>query len=299
MEGTDEVISMRGKIIVIIREDSVDWDAFIWSNPNRVVYGPVSSRRLGASLGINLFPGKKICSFGCIYCDCGPTVSGWKLGSSWNWVKKEQIIGEINRGLHEVRAKGIRPDYITFSGNGEPTLHPEFLEIVEEVARMRDELFAGVPLAIFTNGVHLNDEKVQKALYHFDVRIVKLDAADDDKIRFIDRPSPPFSIGNLVKSLHELPPVCLSTAVIPGPQGNVEAILTDKYVEIIKDVKPTEVHLYSFDYPVAKEGLFRAPLSLMVKIAEFISKNIPVTVKVLARRNPHHDAPPPWQGNEL
>jgi len=289
---------MLGRILTIQREGPVDWGRFIWSDTHRVVYGPVPSRRLGSSLGINLFPGRKMCSFGCIYCDCGPTVrrKGLKEGE---YVPGRELIRKIKEGLLEVKDQDVHIDFITFSGNGESTLHPDFPEIAEAVARFRNRIFPAVPLAIFTNGVHLDRRKVREALKFFDLPIVKLDAPDQKGMEEINRPGPSFTIAELLGNFHSLPRVCLSTAVIPGPKGNVGSLKSEEYLKIIEEVDPIEVHLYSFDYPTFDHDLYRASEGLMLQIAKFIATSLPFTVKVISRRNPHPEAPPLYKEGEI
>ncbi|RKX71668.1 hypothetical protein DRP53_00860 [candidate division WOR-3 bacterium] len=145
-----------------------------------VIYGPISSRRLGRSLGLNLLPlNDKVCSFDCIYCQYGRTRS-----LTGEFLKGDEILVEIERALranHEL-------DHITFSGNGEPMLHPEFARIVAGTRKLRDAIHPHVPIAILTNGTEFSNDEKREALKLIDKVIVKIDCGDEESFRRINRP---------------------------------------------------------------------------------------------------------------
>ena len=150
-----------------------------------IVYGPIHSRRLGVSLGMNLMPvDKKLCTFDCVYCECGFN------GEAAHPVlpKREEVAAVLEQKLRALQAEGVRPDVITFSGNGEPTLHPDFLGIIEDTCRLRDAFCPSAKVSVLTNSTQLVREEVVRALRLCDNRILKLDSAITATMRLIDQP---------------------------------------------------------------------------------------------------------------
>ena len=150
-----------------------------------IVYGPIHSRRLGVSLGINLMPtDKKLCTFDCVYCECG-----FNGGASHSVLpKREEVAAALEQKLRALQSEGIRPDVITFSGNGEPTLHPDFLGIIEDTCRLRDAFCPSAKVSVLTNSTQLARPDVVRALKRCDNRILKLDSAITATMRLIDQP---------------------------------------------------------------------------------------------------------------
>lgn len=155
---------------------------------NQIVYGPIHSRRLGTSLGINLMPADaKLCTFNCVYCECG-----WNQPVLHPHIPTRQEVRESLRTTllalpHEGESEGVL-DVITFSGNGEPTLHPDFAGIIEDTCALRDEFCPTAKVSVLSNSTQLGREEVRRALMMCDNRILKLDSAIDDTMRLIDLP---------------------------------------------------------------------------------------------------------------
>ena len=155
-----------------------------------IVYGPIHSRRLGVSLGMNLMPtDAKLCTFDCVYCECGfnnsPTKAG---GGSLKLPSRTDVAAALEQKLQALQAENIRPDVITFSGNGEPTLHPDFLGIIEDTCRLRNKYCPTAKVSVLTNSTQLARADVVKALHLCDNRILKLDSAITATMRLIDQP---------------------------------------------------------------------------------------------------------------
>ncbi len=183
----------------------------------KIVYGPIHSRRLGTSLGINLLsPFHKICSFDCVYCQYGKTDQLTDKPDSSSVYTPEQILKEVEIGLKTVR----RLDSITFSGNGEPTLHPDFANIVEETCLLRDRFQPGVPLAVFTNGSTLSRQKVRTALELIDIPLVKLDAGDQLSFEKINRPMAGLKLSGLIETMKGLKGLILQSLFLKGRVSN-------------------------------------------------------------------------------
>lgn len=166
-----------------------------------MIYGPVDSRRLGRSLGINLLPtGYKLCAFDCIYCQYGRTKVLTTKAEKGRFPVVEVVLRKVEEALRQV------PDlnYVTFSGNGEPTLHPRFDELVEGVVHLRDKLRPEVKTAILSNSALAWKEEIREALAKLDLRIMKLDAGDPFAWRAINRPAPSLDFETVVAGLKEL-----------------------------------------------------------------------------------------------
>ena len=150
-----------------------------------IAYGPIHSRRLGTSLGMELMPlTDKLCTFDCIYCECGfnQPVSHPVLPT------RDEVKEALERKLQALVAEDVRLDVITFSGNGEPTLHPDFLGIIEDTCRLRDSYCPQARVSVLSNSTQLGREDVVRALRLCDKRILKLDSALDTTMRLIDQP---------------------------------------------------------------------------------------------------------------
>ncbi len=152
---------------------------------SEIVYGPIHSRRLGVSLGMNLMPvDGKLCSFNCIYCECGfnqpfphpilPT--------------RSEVREALQTKLLQLQAEGVKPDVITFSGNGEPTMHPEFEGVIADTCALRDRFCPDAKVSVLSNSTQLGREDVVRALWQCDNRILKLDSAVTETMRAIDDP---------------------------------------------------------------------------------------------------------------
>lgn len=283
----------KGKISVIIPEHPPNWENFIWNNKEKVIYGPVDSRRLGKSLGINLFPSLsdgKICSFNCIYCDCGYNTNNIPRRniSERQFITTEQLNIKIKEGLEYYLQKKIHIDYITFAGNGEPTLYPSFPKIVTYVINLRNELFPDIPIAIFTNSSTISNHQIIESIMRLDERIFKLDAGEERTFELVNQPIFKLRFEKLFNGLRRLNNIKISSAVIVSPNrySNFLSLKSEKFIEILKTIKPAELHLYSIDYPSAFKEVKRIELLKMIELAEFVTDHIHLTGKVLQTREP-------------
>ena len=162
------------------------------------IFGPIHSRRLGTSLGVNLMPDDgKVCSFDCLYCEAGFNAQG---RGTTGLPPREKVRELLRAKLSEMKSRGEGLDVITFSGNGEPTLHPEFGGVVDDTIALRDEFFPEVKISVLSNATRLGNADVVEALGKVDNNILKLDSANDGTVRLIDRPtSPAYSVENVVR----------------------------------------------------------------------------------------------------
>lgn len=228
----------------------------------KIVYGPINSRRLGRSLGINLLPiSMKICTFNCVYCQYGWTrVHDYKLPDESMWPSVEHVIGEVRKALQKIQSP---PDYITFSGNGEPSLHPAFIQLVDEIIQLRD-LYARASLtAILSNSTTIHDSSIRTAIAKLDAPIMKLDCGNEKCLKLYNRPCKGFNYTEMLSGLAQLKKVTIQTLFTEGPEGNFYPENISNWIERLKKISPRQVQIYTLDrghpsdeiFPVVKEKL--------------------------------------------
>lgn len=208
-----------------------------------IIYGPVASRRLGFSLGINVLPvGQKYCSFDCAYCQYGWTKRAPASDDPFPTV--EAVLAAVEKAL---KAPAVSPAYLTFSGNGEPSTHPEFPAIVEGVRKLRDRLLPAAKLAVLSNSTGVPSASVRQALALLDVRIMKLDAGTEAIFRSYCRPLASVSLDEIVAGLASMREVTLQTLFAGGPGGNADPAHVAAWIEKVVAIRPTAVQLYTLD----------------------------------------------------
>lgn len=248
------------------------------------IFGPIHSRRLGTSLGINLTPNDgKICSFDCIYCEAGYNAQGTgTTGIS----PREEVRTLLEQKLAAMKANGDRLDVITFSGNGEPTLHPDFNGVVDDVIALRDRYYPQVKISVLSNSTMIDRPAVVEALKKVDNNILKLDSAIDRTMRLIDRPvNRNFNVADLVERLKQFSGQCIVQTMMLRGEHEGEHIdnTTDEEVEALLaaylEIRPMEVMLYSIDRATPEENLQKVPKEELETIAKrFRAKGIKVQV---------------------
>lgn len=248
------------------------------------IFGPIHSRRLGTSLGINLTPNDgKICSFDCIYCEAGYNAQGTgTTGIS----PREEVRTLLEQKLAAMKANGDRLDVITFSGNGEPTLHPDFNGVVDDVIALRDRYYPQVKISVLSNSTMIDRPAIVEALKKVDNNILKLDSAIDRTMRLIDRPvNRNFNVADLVERLKQFSGQCIVQTMMLRGEHDGERIdnTTDEEVEALLaaylEIRPMEVMLYSIDRATPEENLQKVPKEELETIAErFRAKGIKVQV---------------------
>lgn len=248
------------------------------------VFGPIHSRRLGVSLGINLMPNDgKVCSFDCLYCEAGFNSQG---PGSTGLPTREKVREDLKRKLEAMNQADNQLDVITFSGNGEPTLHPDFPGIIEDTIALRNHYFPDAKVSVLTNATRIFSPEVARALKRVDNNILKLDSAVEETMRLIDRPNQPcFSVDKVVESLHQFAETgIIQTMMLRGEHDGVRvdnttpeeiAALTDAYLKI----RPAQVMLYSIDRSTPEEKLEKVSSAELEKIAGGMrAKGLNVTV---------------------
>jgi len=235
-----------------------------------IVYGPVRSRRLGLSLGVNLAPaGCKACNFNCSYCQYGWT----RFSASRGWPRPAEVIQAVYRAL----ADTPDVDHITVAGNGEPTLHPGFALIAEGLFHVRARRAPGAKLALLSNGSTLGRRDVFDSLSKFDVRSMKLDAGDSTTFRLMNAGG--IALGRLIADLASVGNLTLQSMFVQDAEGvidNTTPFAIDAWIEAVERVRPLKVDVYSIARSPARQSLRRvAPVALDAIAARVVALGIP------------------------
>ncbi len=215
-----------------------------------IIYGPLPSRRLGMSLGINLLPEDyKLCSFNCVYCQYGwtaePTVDA--THALKDLPRPDQVSDALEKALKAIARKRQKLDAITFSGNGEPTMHPDFPEIVERAIGLRDKYLPHLKLAALSNSSTVTRPEIRGALDRLDLRIMKLDAGSEEIIHQLNGPAPPFYLKDIVTGLKDLKDVILQSLFVQGRITNADPDSIALWIESLREIHPGLVQVYTLD----------------------------------------------------
>ena len=243
-----------------------------------VIYGPLRSRRYGISLGLNLMPcSYKLCSFDCVYCHYGRT--GTRAldltPHREDLPHPEYVIGAMERALQRVG----RLDLITFSGNGESTLHPEFAALVDEVVALRDRYQPDARVALLSNSTGLLRAEVRRALARIDLPVLKLDAGTERTFGAVNRPARAVHFDEIVDFLAAQPDIIVQTVMIAGAPANTGAAELAAYYALLARIRPREVHLYSIDRPVPDARIALVPPGRLKAIAQEGQRRTGVPIK--------------------
>lgn len=241
------------------------------------IFGPIHSRRLGTSLGVNLMPNDgKICSFDCVYCEAGFNAQG--AGTS-GVSKREEVAAALEAKLSAMKTSGEKLDVITFSGNGEPTLCPDFPGIIDDVIALRGKYFPNVKISVLSNSTMIDKADVAQALKKVDNNILKLDSAVEATMRAINCPgNKHFTVASVVEQLKQFRGQCIiQTMILRGDhKGNHIDNTTDSEIDALikayKEIQPAEVMIYSLDRPTPETNLQKVEKPELEAIAEKIRK---------------------------
>jgi len=243
-----------------------------------ILYGPVNSRRYGKSLGINLMPAdRKLCSFNCVYCHFGTTKRCTMNIDQYSdeLPEPEEVIETLEKTLQT----DLEMDLITFSGNGEPTLYPEFADLVEGVAELRGKYRPEAKIALLSNSTGLIYEDVVESLDMIDLPILKLDAGNEDTFRAINRPTRSVKFEEIYEKLFSLDGIYLQTVFVDGEPSNVGRRDIKDYIERVGRIRPQEVHIYSIDRPVPNTNLTLVSPDRLKRLAKQITTETGVPAK--------------------
>ncbi len=268
------------------------------------IFGPVHSRRLGISLGINLLPADgKVCSFDCIYCECGfnedhrPTLP---------LPTREEVAQALEKKLQEMTTEGQQPDVLTFAGNGEPTCHPHFAEIIDDTIRLRDKYCPQAKVSVLSNSTMIHRPQVHDALMRVDNNILKLDTVDPAYIQKVDHPNGTYDVNLIIERMkafngHIIIQTMFMRGGVRSQETGVRSQETgvksqesvvrsqesvdntgEEYVgpwlEAVKEIKPQQVMIYTIDRETPAQGLEKASREQLDAIRDrVIAAGIPCT----------------------
>ena len=254
---------------------------------DEIVFGPVQSRRLGVSLGVNLLPTvRKYCNYDCIYCECG-NASREALDTNVhdNIPARGDVYSALERKLSFLQETGKLPDAITFAGNGEPTLHPEFDKIVEDTVFLRNRYSPQSKITVLSNATMLHRNQVVTALKKIDMPILKLDSAIDATLELINQPAKKISAGQLIEQLQSIGNQCIvQTMFLKGTYcgqtvDNTSPEELDAWERAIVTIRPKLVTIYTIDRATPIDTLYKVSGDTLRDIAHSIENhNIAVTV---------------------
>lgn len=226
------------------------------------IFGPIKSRRLGISLGINLLPGDgKVCTFDCIYCECGFNADH-KPHS--RFPPREEVATALEKKLREMQTEGAMPDVLTFAGNGEPTIHPRFGDIIDDTIALRDRYCPDAKVSVLSNSTQIMKPEVFEALLKVDNNILKLDTIDPDYINIVDRPTGLYDIDTIIERMKAFNgKVVVQTMFLKGSVDGKDINNTGDYyvkpwIEAVKQIEPREVMIYTIDRETPMQGLLKA-----------------------------------------
>jgi len=243
---------------------------------DEIIFGPVKSRRLGISLGINLLPLKyKFCNFDCIYCECGRTYKDKYINDSFH--TSNQVKTKLKETLLKMKENNEALDVITFAGNGEPTMHPDFEKIIDDTIEIRNNYFPEAKIAVLSNATLINNTKVYNALLKVDYNILKLDSAFNKTAQLINNPPKNYSIEKTVDMLMKFNGnLIIQTMFVKGYYNEIKVDNTTEeeilaWVELLKKIKPKKVMIYTIDRDTPSQGLQKVEEKKLNEIADFIN----------------------------
>ena len=246
------------------------------------IFGPVHSRRLGISLGINLLPADgKVCSFDCIYCECGVNEDH---RPSLPMPTRELVADRLEAKLKEMNTEGQLPDVLTFAGNGEPTCHPHFAEIIEDTIQLRNHYCPKAKVSVLSNSTMIHRQQVHDALIRVDNNILKLDTVDPIYINKVDHPQGTYDVEKIIERLkafngHVIIQTMFMRGACKGESvDNTGEAYVAPWLEAVKDIKPQQVMIYTIDRETPTQGLLKATHEQLDAIRDrVIAAGIPCT----------------------
>ncbi len=235
------------------------------------IFGPIHSRRLGISLGINLLPADgKVCSFDCIYCECGFNAAHRPQKPM---PTREEVAQKLEEKLQQMTTEGQLPDVLTFAGNGEPTCHPHFAEIIDDTIRLRNQYCPQAKVTVLSNSTMIHRQQVHDALMRVDNNILKLDTIDPLYINKVDQPVGTYDVQAIIERMKAFNGhIIIQTMFmrgeikVEGEKSNEESFSVDNtgeeyvapWLEAVKAIKPQQVMVYTIDRETPAQGLLKA-----------------------------------------
>ena len=247
-----------------------------------IIFGPVKSRRLGNSLGINLLPtNEKICNFNCVYCECGLSFNS----SLDNLPNVDEILRRLENKLVQMQAENDTPDSITYAGNGEPTMHPDFYQIMQGTVQLRNKYFPNSIISVLTNASLIHVQEIREALDLADQNIIKLDSAIKETVELINCPENNFNLDEFIvnsKKFRQKP--MIQTLFLRGTLNNrtIDNLSNEEIIQwlsVVKEIQPKSVMIYTIARDTALSGLEKVELSELESIGKKVEAlGIPVII---------------------
>jgi wyosine [tRNA(Phe)-imidazoG37] synthetase (radical SAM superfamily) len=252
---------------------------------DKTVFGPVISRRLGVSLGINLLPNdRKLCTFDCIYCECGWNQKA--TGQKPQLPSAEEVKLELETKLISMSNAGQLPDVITFAGNGQPTLHPPFRQIVDDTLELRNRYAPKARVAVLSNSTMLHKPDVVEALNRVDDNILKLDSGRISTIKLLNAPNYELKLDILVDHLKQFNRnLTIQTMFVEGEYNgqtidNTTAEELEAWMLLVKEINPSKLMIYTIERDTAASGRKKVAKSNLDDIAHLIQERLKLKVEV-------------------
>ena len=220
-----------------------------------IVFGPIFSRRLGSSLGVNLLPSKgKLCNFDCVYCECGWNKDGI---AERIFPRLADVEAAMEQKMSKAAAEGIPVDSITFSGNGEPTMNPDFPEIIDVTLRLRDKYFPNAKVSVLSNATLISRKAVSQALMKVDNPILKIDASEEGLVKQINKPVGIYRLADVIENLRQFEGnFILQTMFLKSPDFDTTAPEPlEAWRNIVRELRPRQVMVYTIDRETPDKSL--------------------------------------------
>lgn len=247
------------------------------------IVGPIHSRRLGISLGVNLLPKDgKVCSFDCLYCECG-----WNADHRGGHLPDaDEVMHELETKLQTMHAAGEALDVITFAGNGEPTLHPDFPRVIERTLQLRDQYYPKVKVSVLSNATQIGKEAVRAALLRVDNNILKIDGAFDETIRLIDQPADShYTVRQVIEWMKTFQgQLIVQTMFVRGEHNSHRVDNTTPqevaaWCDLMREVRPHQIMVYSLDRPTPEPNLTKVSKEEMAQlVAPLVAEGFQVMI---------------------
>lgn len=244
---------------------------------DEIVFGPVKSRRFGVSLGMNLLPRNyKYCTFNCIYCECG-----WTFKNNKKRIPlptRREIRQALEARLITMKNEGSTPDHITFAGNGEPTIHPDFNGIIDDTLEMRNVYFPTTEITVLSNASLLHKKKVFEALGKVDNNVLKLDSVNEETFRRINQPVSTLSLDTVIENIKKFNGNQVVQTLFLRGVHNGETIdnttdeEVDAWIDVLKTIQPKHVMIYPVERDTAAPGIEKIPLKDLEAIARKVEQ---------------------------
>jgi wyosine [tRNA(Phe)-imidazoG37] synthetase (radical SAM superfamily) len=244
---------------------------------DKIIFGPVISRRLGISLGINLLPlDSKLCNFNCIYCECGWTTGNNEKKAMFH--PRQVVIKELEKMLSEISKNCEDLDVITYAGNGEPTMHPEFEVIIHDTIHLRDKYFPHVKIAVLSNATLIHKEPVFRALNRIEDNILKLDSVFSETIKILNHPIGNYQVEEIIKNLIKFNGnLIIQTMFVRGKYlGQLVDNTSEKelqaWIQALHQIKPKQIMVYTIARDTAAPELEKISIDELKKIQKRLEK---------------------------